>query len=202
MSFWNDAVVDRSYKILQKLKERYDFVLIGGWAVWLYTRSAKSRDIDIIVDFEGLEKLRGEMPLRKNERLRKYEVTVEGISIDVYVPYYSLLIVPPEEIMRRTRVIEGFKVPEPEVLLALKQQAELERSPSIKGLKDRIDILALLSFVDLEKYISIVGREYLKRLRSIVVSADEEFRYLGYRNPREVKKLRRELLERIERVMK
>ncbi len=202
MSFWNDAVVEKSYGILQKLKGRYDFVLIGGWAVWLYTRSAKSKDIDIIVDFEGLERLRREMPLRKNERLRKYEVTVEGISIDVYVPYYSRLIISPGEIMRRARVIEGFRVPEPEVLLALKQQAELERGASIKGLKDRIDILALLSFVDLERYSTLVGRDYLERLRSIVASADEEFRYLGYRNPREVKKLRRELLERIERVMK
>jgi len=202
MRFWNDAVVEKSYGILQWLKGRYEFVLIGGWAVWLYTRTAKSRDIDVIVDFEGLEKLRKEMPLRKNERLRKYEVTIDGISVDIYVPYYSRLIIPPEEIMKRTRVIEGFRISEPEVLLALKQQAELERSNSIKGLKDRVDIIALLSIADLKKYAALVERRYLERLRSIVASADEEFRYLGYRNPRDVKKLRGELLERIGRVMK
>jgi len=35
-----------------------DFVLIGGWAVWLYTSSVKSKDIDIYVNFINFEEYR------------------------------------------------------------------------------------------------------------------------------------------------
>jgi len=53
--------------------------------------------------------------------------------VDIHLPHYSDLIIAPEEIMKKTMVIESFRVPEPEVLLALKQQAEAERRRSVKG---------------------------------------------------------------------
>lgn len=47
---WRDEIVDRSWEVLGELKEYADFVLIGGWAVYLWTGRLKSRDIDIFID--------------------------------------------------------------------------------------------------------------------------------------------------------
>ena len=49
---WNEVVVEKSYEILNNLKAELDFVVIGGWASWLYTKTVKSKDIDIYVNFE------------------------------------------------------------------------------------------------------------------------------------------------------
>lgn len=49
MQFYNDIITQKSFAYLQILKKKYDFILIGGWAVFLYSRSLKSKDIDIII---------------------------------------------------------------------------------------------------------------------------------------------------------
>lgn len=203
MRFWNEPAVDRSFSVLQHLKKRYELVLIGGWAVWLYTKKEKSKDIDIIVDFPALERIRGDYAIKRNERLRKYEISFEGISVDIYVPHYSALIIPPEIIMKNTDIVEGFRVPAPEYLLALKQQAEIERKDSVKGMKDRVDIISLMIYgdIDVQKYLGILGEkreEFSRRLLDIINSAGDEFPYLGILNYREVKKIRALLRERIE----
>jgi len=203
MSFWHGEIVERSWRTLQELKRRYDFTLIGGWAIYLYTRALKSKDIDIIVDFPILEKLKLELGLKKNWRLRKYETLINEVEVDVYVPYFSNLGVPVEEIQRNLRIIEGFKVPKPEVLLILKQVAEAERSGSIKGRKDRLDILALILNVELDwgNYTSLVSSyglvEYARRLYKLVESTDDELKILGMRDLRKIKKLKRSILERL-----
>jgi len=30
MRFWNDAIIEKSWDVLQTLKKRYNFILIGG----------------------------------------------------------------------------------------------------------------------------------------------------------------------------
>ena len=50
MEYWNELITQKSWDVLQKLK-KINFVLIGGWASYLWTSSHKSKDIDIIVDF-------------------------------------------------------------------------------------------------------------------------------------------------------
>ena len=96
---------------------------------------------------------------------------------------------------------EGFKTPKPEPLLVLKQQAYLERIDSIKGLKDRVDIMSLLinGVVDIDEYEKLIDRygisHYKDELEKIVRNSKEEFRYLGIDNPREIKKLKKELLD-------
>ena len=42
MDFWNDIATDNSWKVLIRLRKELDFVLIGGWACYLLTRSIKS----------------------------------------------------------------------------------------------------------------------------------------------------------------
>jgi len=56
--FYQDLIIEKSYKLLQDLKREFDFILIGGWAVFLYTKALKSKDIDLVVQYEALEQLR------------------------------------------------------------------------------------------------------------------------------------------------
>jgi hypothetical protein len=142
--FYQDLIIEKSFKILQDLKREFKFILIGGWAVFLYTKALKSKDIDIIVDFQELEGLRKNFNLAKNERLKKYEVKREEIDIDIYLPHYSNLGLPVEEIGNYIVSRDGFIVPKIEILLILKQFVFSQRGGSPKGEKDRLDILSLL----------------------------------------------------------
>lgn len=199
--FWNDIAVDRSWKVLITFKKEFDFILIGGWACYLLTKNIKSKDIDIIVDFSELDKIRKKYWVKKNPNLKKYETVVEEISVDIYVSHYSKFPVPFSEIMKNYLVLEGLKVLRPELLLILKQNAEMERMHSIKGQKDRIDILNILinSRMDMKYYLKIVKKyklySYPDRLKKIIKNSNKEFLYFGVENPREIKLMKRRLLE-------
>jgi len=145
MQYYHDLITQKSWLLLQNLKKKYDFVLIGGWAVYLYSRGLKSKDIDLILDYPELEKLKEEFPVTKNDRLRKYEARSEETEIDIYLPYYSDLGLSVEEIVKLTIQIEGFKIPQAEVLVLLKAKALSERKNSVKGRKDLIDLVSLFS---------------------------------------------------------
>lgn len=150
VEYWHNLIIEKSFKILREFQKKYQFILIGGWAVFFYTKSLKSKDVDIIVEFEELGKLKEEFEVFKNNRLRKYEIKKEGVDIDIYVPFYSNPGLPPEEIKNYLSSREGFEVPRPELLLILKQKAHQERKDSPKGEKDKIDIFALLNLVSLD----------------------------------------------------
>lgn len=163
--FWPELLTKASWQKLQALKtELGDFVVIGGWAIYLWTGMHKSKDIDIIVDFKTLEKLKEAYELGKNARLRKYEIKLNEFDIDVYVSHFSEFVVPVGDLIKKTVSIQGFKTPEPELLLVLKQSAEMDRRGSIKGEKDAIDILTLLLKAPFDK------SKYLETLRTYNLS--------------------------------
>jgi hypothetical protein len=141
-------VTRKSWLTLQNLRGKLDFVLIGGWAVFLYTKSLKSKDIDLIVDYGQLEKLRTDFKVVKNDRLKKYEARNDEVQIDVYLPHFSDFGIPVEEIIKGAVTKETFIVPRLEKLLILKQLAYIQRGLSAKGQKDRIDILSLAASPD------------------------------------------------------
>jgi hypothetical protein len=163
----------------------------------------KSKDIDIIVDFPVLDRLKAAHGVKKNAGLRKYETAVDGASVDIYVPHYSSFPVPPEDIKGNCTSVEGFRVVRPEVLLLLKQKAEMDRHDSVKGQKDRVDILNLLinAGVDFGLYMDLVKKNRLdsfpKHLKGTVKAAKKEFTYLGIENPRRAKLLKAGLLKQL-----
>jgi len=175
MEFWNSELTEKSWKILQEIRTKYNFILIGGWATYLWAKQQKSKDVDIVVDILELHKLKKEN-LSKNENLKKYEIKFGDIDIDIYVEYYSKLTIPVEDIKHYATKLQGFNVVIPEILLILKQGAEKDREHSIKGEKDRQDIVSLLFFseIDFKKYDEILSKyskkEYLLRLKSILTS--------------------------------
>ena len=55
MDFWNDTLTEKSWNIMVGLKG-FDFIVIGGWAAYLWTKMHKSKDVDIVIkNFEDLD---------------------------------------------------------------------------------------------------------------------------------------------------
>lgn len=175
--FWNSLLTEKSWSILQELKREYDFVLIGGWAVYLLTRQLKSKDIDIVITIDTLARMK-DLGISKNDALKKYEIKKEEIDIDVYVEYFSQLTVPVHEIKKHTLMLEGFRVARPELLVLLKQGAYHDREYAVKGEKDKIDILFLLFFshFDSRKYCRLAERYHLMPLTTRLQSLVQNFK--------------------------
>lgn len=143
MQFYHDLVTEKSFQLLRVLRRQFKFVLIGGWAVFFYTRALKSKDIDIMVDYGELSRLKEVYPVSKNERLKKYEIKRGEVDVDIYLPHYSDLGIPIERLTAFTVEREGFTLPVPEVLFLLKLYAYQSRRGSVKGKKDELDIFSL-----------------------------------------------------------
>ena len=204
MDFWNDIATEKSWNLLKTLNQKLRFIVIGGWGIYLWTQAMKSKDIDIILtDWQDLENLKENFDLRKNDRLKKYEIIISDIDVDIYLPYYSQLVIPCEDLLNMSTNLEGFQVLKTEPLLILKQQALLDRENSIKGQKDRIDILSLLysNIINLITYNRLLEKYNIKyfqeNLRKIISSLKEEFHYIEIDNPREIKKLKKQWLEQL-----
>ena len=143
MGFYHDLITKKSWEELKILNKKIKFVLIGGWATYLYTRGLKSKDIDIIVDYGQLSKLKEAYEVTKNERLKKYEARKEEIQIDVYLPHYSEIGIPVDILIGSSISLEGFRVLKKELLICLKIYVFSIRGRTPKGEKDFLDILSL-----------------------------------------------------------
>ena len=201
--FWNSLLTEKSWNLLIKIsKEPFKFIVIGGWAVYLWTKLHKSKDIDIaLINIKELDYLKQKYILKKNDNFKKYEIIFDEIDLDIYVPYFSKLPIPIEDLAAYAAKIEGLTVLKPEVLLILKQGAELERKESVKGTKDQIDIMALLLYADMnfKLYFDLLKKyrleNYFQRLKSIINNF-KEYQYLEL-NPRQFKLKKKELLKRL-----
>lgn len=198
--FYQNYLTDKSFQLLVELKKQIDFILIGGWAVYFYTQALKSKDIDIIVDFSQLKKIKENYLLEKNERLKKYQVKIEEIDVDIYLPFYSDLGIPIDKIIKETVIINGFRLPKKEILLITKIQAYKNRQTSIKGQKDLIDIISLVlsddfNFQDLVQFLGKNKTETLKLLKSLIEET-KEVGELGL-NQHVFAKTKKKILEKI-----
>jgi len=198
MEYYHDLITEKSFQILQDLRKKYQFILIGGWAIFLYTKSLKSKDIDIIVEYKELEKLKNDFSVFKNERLKKYEIKIEEIDIDIYLPFYSQLGLPIEEIKNYTQSQEGFIVAWPEILLILKIYVFGQRKNSAKGQKDLLDIFSLLKsdLINWRKYREIIKKYNLSHLNDDLKNLVSSIKPLAELNLNEqaIAKLKKKIL--------
>ncbi|MBI2508222.1 hypothetical protein HYV89_04690 [Candidatus Woesearchaeota archaeon] len=212
MELWNETVVEKSYDILNKIKEELDFIIIGGWASWFHTKTVKSKDIDIYVDFGDFFNFQKSLAnkgifISLNQKLKKYESKIDDVDIDIYTPNYCDLIIPCKDVFfeKWFKKIDGFNVILPEPFLILKLKAEENRSGTIKGFKDRIDILAMIHKSDLDrKFLSEIEKRYKfdakGRVSKIIRTAKKEFEYFfpEYQNLRLLKKLKLDLMKKLD----
>jgi hypothetical protein len=175
-------------------------VFIGGVAVYLHSVNSTtarslvevSHDTDVVVSLVDLSVLRDQVEVVANRRLRKNQIVLEGIEVDVYVENQNSLAVPYDELRAHSVEYGPVKVACPEHLLILKLVAGMSRGGSAKGEKDERDVVRL-SVLDhswdrslIEPYI---GPEHLEILRHIARS--RVFSALCGRNEHEATKLRR-----------
>ena len=117
------------------------------------------------------------------------------------MPYFSKLILPVEDLPDYTTNAEGFEVVIPEALLILKQGAVISRGDSVKGAKDKIDIMTILCLnkIDFEKYNNLLKKYRLEHLRENLKSLIKNFDELKYAglNLRQFKLKKQELLKEI-----
>lgn len=160
--YYHDEITQKSWEELKRIKSLLNFVLIGGWGVYLYTKGLKSKDIDIILDFGELEKLREiYADVHKNERLLKYEAVLGEVQVDVYLPHYSNIGIPVEVLIEQKNLVDGFEVLDANYLMVLKIFTYAQRKDSSKGRKDFVDLVSLVNsgVLDFDKVKSI-AREY------------------------------------------
>lgn len=179
MQFWHNNITEKSWQTLQDLKGKFDFVLIGGWAVYLYTKKMRSKDIDIVINYEVLGKLKEKYQVIKNDRLKKYEINLGEFDVDIYLPFYSQIGFPLEKIKKYVRNLKGFNLPQIEILLCLKLFAYSDRKNSLKGEKDKIDIISLLGSIVIDwSFLKQLNDEYdkidlIQDVKEILVSTDQ-----------------------------
>lgn len=198
MNFYHNLIIKKSWDLLKNLKKKYEFILIGGWAVYLYTQSLKSKDIDLVFSFSELNKLKEEFEVSKNERLKKYEARAEEVEIDIYLPFYSNPGLPAEDLENFAIIVEGFKVPKKEILAILKQRALLDRQESVKGRKDLADLISLFKLEDFDwkTYHQIIKEYKLEnwpKLTSAIIRRTPKFEELGL-NLHQTAALKRKIL--------
>ncbi len=206
MEFWPELLTKASWERLVLLKKEFNFILIGGWAAYLHTGLHKSKDIDIIVDYSTLKKLEQKYDLVKNNRLKKYEIKSGKFDIDIYVPYFSDLAIPLDDLSKQTVMIKGINTLRAEPLLILKQGAEVDRRNSIKGEKDAIDIITIILRSDIEwkTYIKLLKKykkEKFKEELIFVINnfSDKNIHYLGI-NFNEFKKWKKKVIESLKKL--
>lgn len=131
-------------------------ILIGGWATYLRVGGEISHDIDLIIGDDTVRtKLRERLDeLNANSHLQgtKWSGEVEGVHLDIYIPYQSML---GARLRLRVEVLARYVEPADDesqrwLLLTIeahtvsKIAALLDRWSSVKGIKDANEILALL----------------------------------------------------------
>ena len=201
--FWNSLLTEKSWNLLINIsKEPFKFIVIGGWAAYLWTKLHKSKDIDIVIaDIKEIDYLKQKYNLKKNDNLKKYEISFEDIDVDIYVPYFSKLPIPVEDLANYTARVEGLTVLKPEALMILKQGAEIKRKETVKGTKDQIDIMALLIYTNFnaKHYFELLKKykleNYFSRLKNIINNF-KEYNYLEL-NPRQFKMRKKKVLEKL-----
>lgn len=203
MQFYHSLVTEKSYEFLRDLKRDYQFILIGGWAVYLYTRALKSKDIDIIIDYSELTKMREKYEVFKNDRLKKYEIKTGEFDVDIYLPHYSDLGIKAEAVVKGVVSREGFAMPEVEMLLLLKLFAWQERRGSAKGQKDELDILSLATLpeFDWKKYMGLVKKFDLRVHHKNFVDLLKNIRRVEVLdlNEQKMSKIKKNILGRLEK---
>jgi hypothetical protein len=201
MQYYHEIITQKSFVFLQELRRQFEFVLIGGWAVFLYSHSLKSKDIDIIAGYSELAKMKEKYEVAKNERLSKYEIKTGEFDIDIYLGHYSDLGVDIADIGKNAVIKDGFLVPKLELLFLLKLFAWQNRRGSAKGQKDELDIfaLAVLPEFDWNYYGQAVKKykfEEHSRLFVEFLKATKEIKELAI-NRQKMAKLRKSILEKL-----
>jgi hypothetical protein len=186
--FYPPEFTERSRSVLHRVHDTVpDAVLIGGWATWVRTGGAMSHDIDLIVtrpQLEAVSTLVEEMSESRHIAGRKWRGSIEGIHLDLYVPYESRL---GQHLQLRTELlidhrehVDDWVVLDTAAHLATKLAALLDRPDSTPGDKDRQEIMALLALeIDPTEAVRVIHDASARTPDQVDQHLKEAFGYLG-----------------------
>ncbi|MBQ69678.1 hypothetical protein CL689_06425 [Candidatus Saccharibacteria bacterium] len=132
-------------------------LFIGGVAVYFHAREFDklnylsnslvelSHDADFMISVPEFADLRDLEEVTNNSRLSKGQLVKHGIEYDIYVQSTHNLCVSFEDALQKRKEIEGIPVASLDHLLGLKMMAYEDRKKSIKGEKDRRDIVKIVA---------------------------------------------------------
>lgn len=204
--YYNYLETYKSSKLLNKIANKVDFVLIGGWAVNSYVNIQASKDIDIAINPDKLEFFR-EYGIQDYNINIKYSV-IDDVTVDLFVNGISdkELTLPINEIFKNNVIKGNIKVVDKNMLVLLKLCGYF-RDDIIKINKDIIDVVSLLFYADInleyvKKYVdkykiderkgSMGMLEYLEkgeRLWDFVCETKEEYTNLKNKSKKKIKNI-------------
>src|SRR3989344_5114890 len=166
--FWHESLTEESWKKLQDTSKETELTVIGGWGVWLWTKQHKSKDIDIIIDFQELANLKEKYSLEKNDRLKK----IEGINT---ISCEALLILKQGAEIDRRGTIKGQK-DAIDLLTILfyapidfkKYFALLEKNKKQAFAKELAGAITSFNPKDSEKYLGTNYKEFVKKKKQLL----------------------------------
>ena len=146
---------------IQEISELTDTrtIVIGDIATYLYSVQNQFNmelleddyDRKLLIDIVNLKDLTDYYGgCYENKCLNKYELEIDGIDYDVYLEHNHSLLFSYEELFKHSQLILDIRVPAIEHLLKLKLIAYEDNKLSIKGEKDKHDIIKLLCFADIQ----------------------------------------------------
>lgn len=194
--FYPEEYTARSRSTLQRVLELIpEAILIGGWGTWVRTHGAMSHDIDLIVEHAALDVVGTEtddLSLSVHLGGRKWRATLDGIHLDLYVPYRSRLGrrlgLRTESLVPYAERLEQWRVLAMPAHIATKIAALLDRPDTMPGAKDRSELLELLPRVTASQVLEVIGSAsdlHLRDLRDAL--GPELFAYLGETRPMSAK---------------
>jgi len=150
MQFWNNEKTEKSLSTLNMISKHVDFVLIGGWAVHMYTDIQRSEDVDLVIGYESLDYFR-QFGLQDYSKLKMKYTVIDGTTVDLFIEEYSDsdLPMPANEIMKNYITLGGIRVAKKEILLLLKLWGYF-RQDEVKHRKDVIDVVSLLFYGNID----------------------------------------------------
>jgi hypothetical protein len=186
--FYPPEYTERSRSVLTTVREAVpEAVLIGGWGTWVRTGGPMSHDIDLIVTRPELATLEGFVEdLSESRHLagRMWRATLQGVHLDLYVPYQSRLgahvQLRTERLVQHREIVDRWVVLDNPAHLATKLAALLDRPDSTPGDKDRHEIMALLAQgVDGATAVDVLHDASARPPDEVTALIAQAFEYLG-----------------------
>lgn len=155
-------------------------IVIGGWATWVRTGGPMSHDIDLIATHEQLAAITAigtDTSESSHVGGRKWRTLVDGVHVDLYVPYQSrlgqTLQLRVEDLARHTDTVDPWRLLSLPAHLGSKFAALTDRPHTNPGVKDRYEIAALiLGDADAAETITVLA-ESSQLTRAVLAAAME-----------------------------
>lgn len=146
-----EELTAHSLAVAQRLlTDHPEATMIGGWATWKRLGSMRSHDVDLIVPASTRDTIAQTSPMTESRHIggRKWHTDIDGIHVDLYIPYQSQLgqrlRLRVEALLPFREVVDAWPLLDVPAQISTKLAALVDRPDSHPGQKDRDELVGLL----------------------------------------------------------